>query len=111
AFTSVCTDQMRSLERNFERLKDAGIDVVLGVSVDAQPSKAVWAKAISVEDTLILADFEPKGEMSKAYGVYNEKRGISGRANIIVDEAGFISFAKEYKLSELPDIEEIIQNA
>ncbi|NLW54012.1 MAG: peroxiredoxin, partial [Clostridiaceae bacterium] len=55
--------------------------------------------------------FEPKGEISKAYGVYNEKRGISGRANIIVDEAGFISFAKEYKLSELPDIEEIIQKA
>ena len=111
AFTSVCTDQMRSLERNFERLKGAGIDVVLGVSVDAQPSKSVWAKAISVEDTLILADFEPKGEMSKAYGVYIEKRGISGRANVIVDEAGFISFAKEYKLGELPDIEEIIQNA
>ncbi len=111
AFTSVCTDQMRSLERNFERLKGAGIDVVLGVSVDAQPSKSVWAKAISVEDTLILPDFEPKGEMSKAYGVYIEKRGISGRANVIVDEAGFISFAKEYKLGELPDIEEIIQNA
>lgn len=109
AFTAVCTDQMRSLETNYKRLQEAGIDVVLGISVDAQPSKSVWAKAISLKKTLILADFEPKGEMSKAYGVYNEDMGTSGRANVVVDEAGIISYAREYKLSELPDLSEVIE--
>ena len=111
AFTATCTDQMRSLERNYDRLKEAGIDVVLGISADARPSKAVWAKAISLKNVLILADFEPKGEMSKAYGIYIENKGTSGRANIIVAEDGLISFAKEYGLSELPDVEEVIKNA
>ena len=34
AWTPVCTDQMRTLEREFERIREKGVDVVIGVSVD-----------------------------------------------------------------------------
>lgn len=110
AWTSVCTDQMRSLEREYERIKEKGVDVVLGVSVDAQPSKSVWAKALAIENVKLVADFEPKGEMSKAYGVYVDEMGASGRANILIDEDGKIAWSKEYEISELPCIEEVIEN-
>lgn len=110
AWTSVCTDQMRSLEREYERIQEKGVDVVLGVSVDAQPSKSVWAKALSIENVKLVADFEPKGEMSKAYGLYNEELGASERANILIDENGKIAWAKKYEISTLPCIEEVIEN-
>lgn len=110
AWTSVCTDQMRDLEREYERITEKGIEAVLALSVDAQPSKAVWAKALALENIKILADFEPKGEVSKAYGNYLEKMGASGRAVVVVDEGAKISYAKQYEPSELPDIEEIIEN-
>ena len=43
AWTSVCTDQMRDLDRNYDRFAEKNT-VVLGFSVDPQPSKSAWAK-------------------------------------------------------------------
>ena len=110
AWTPVCIDQMRSLEREYERLKRNGIDMVLGVSVDPVPSKAVWAKSLGIEDVVFVSDFEPKGEVSKSFGAYEEKIGISSRANILIDRDGKIEWVKQYKLSELPSIGELLEN-
>jgi alkyl hydroperoxide reductase subunit AhpC len=44
----------------------------------------------------VLADFEPKGEMSKAYGVYNDERGTSNRAVIIIDKEGVVRWMQEF---------------
>lgn len=109
AWTPVCTDQMRSLERKYDEIKEKGVDLVLGISVDSQPSKAVWAKALGIENVRIVSDFEPKGEMSKAYGVYLEDMGTSGRANILIGEDGKIAWSKEYDIPELPCVSEVIE--
>ncbi len=111
AWTSICTDQMRALEANYDRLKEKGIDEVLGISVDAQPSKAVWAKALGLKKVKLLADFEPKGQMSKAYDIWLDDMGASGHGNVIVDADGNIEWAKQYETKTLPDIEEVIKNA
>ena len=50
-----------------------------------------------------LSDFHPKGEASKAYDLYNEERGASKRAVIIVDKEGIIQFREEYEPGTLPD--------
>lgn len=110
AWTSVCTDQMRALESNYEKIKEKGVDLILGISVDAQPGKSVWAKSLGIEDVKILADFEPKGEMAKSYGLYNEKIGASERANVLVDEEGKVAWVKKYEISQLPDFEELLEN-
>jgi len=44
----------------------------------------------------VLADFHPKGQVSKLYGIYNEERGTANRAVIIVDKQGIVRFAKLY---------------
>lgn len=110
AWTPVCIDQMRSLESRYDDIKAKGVDVVLGVSVDPTPSKGVWAKSLGIENIKLVSDFEPKGEMSKEYDLYNEKMGTSGRANVLIDEDGVVVWAKEYEISTLPDIEELIEN-
>lgn len=109
AFTSVCTDQMRALEANYDRIIDKGVDEILGFSVDAQPAKAAWHKVLSMDKVVFVSDFEPKGEASKAWDLYEEKLGASTRANFVMDKEGNLEFLEKHELSKLPDIEEIIE--
>lgn len=108
AWTSICTDQMRDLERNFEKFSDLGV-VALGLSVDSAPSKSAWAKALSLDKLIILSDYNPFAEVTKNFGVYESKLNASGRANFLLDENLNLIWKKNYELSELPDLQEIFQ--
>jgi len=54
-----------------------------------------------------LSDFHPKGEVSKAYDLFNEERGASKRAVIIIDKEGVIRFRELYEPGTLPDPRDI----
>ena len=62
---------------------------VVGISVDSK-----WCHmAFSANHKFhfpVLADFEPKGFVSKLYEVYDEKEGESLRALYVLDEQGII---------------------
>ena len=106
AWTGVCTKQMQSLEANkgtFDSL-DA---VALGMSVDSVPCKKAWADSIGVENTRLLSDFWPHGEVAESYGLFLDDRGISNRANVIIDENKKVVFVKVYDIPQLPEINEI----
>ncbi|AWW27182.1 MULTISPECIES: redoxin domain-containing protein [unclassified Acetobacterium] len=107
AFTSVCTDQMRSLDRNANRFEEKNT-IVLGLSVDPQPSKSVWARALSLKHIRILSDFVPLGEVARDYGIFNEEHGASKRANILINETGMVIWVKKYEIRTLPDVEEVL---
>lgn len=107
AWTSVCAEQMKSLEANkktFDSLKA----VAVGVSVDTVPSKKAWADSLGIKHTRLLSDFWPHGKVAKAYGLFMKEDGISKRANVIIDEKQKIALVKIYRLSVLPDIKEIV---
>ncbi len=108
AWTGVCEIQMRTLEVKAASLAKLNTRA-LGISVDSPASKKAWAGSLGIERTALLADFWPHGEVAKRYALFREKDGISGRANIIVDEEGRIELVKAYRISEVPDIEEIIR--
>ena len=108
AWTSVCTDQMRALEAHRDRFEKNNV-VALGMSVDPAPSKKVWAQVLSIRQTKLLSDFWPHGEVAKAYDLFLEDMGISGRANILIDENGDIEWVKVYDIPQLPDIEEVLR--
>ena len=110
AYTPVCTDQMRSLERNYDRIQEKGDTVVIGISVDPFPAKAKWADILDLKDIKIVSDFFPYAEVTKAYGLFNEENGASKRANVIIDKEGKVQWVKVYGGSELPDVEEVIDN-
>ncbi len=107
AWTPVCAKQMKSLEDNKNRLDELKT-IALGISVDSVPSKNAWAKELGVQQTKLLADFWKHGRFAKELGIFREEDGFSERANIILDEDGKVVFVKLYPLSEVPDIEEII---
>jgi peroxiredoxin len=107
AWTSVCSEQMKSLENNKSAF-DSLNTIAVGISIDTVPSKKAWAKSLSIKNTRLLSDFWPHGKVADFYGIFRDKDGFSERANIIIDENQKIAFFKIYKLGQLPDIKEII---
>ena len=106
AWTSLCAEQMKTLEKNrraFAKLNT----VALGLSVDTVPSKKAWAASLKIKETRLLSDFWPHGKTAKSLGVFRPIQGSSERANIILDETGKVVFFKVYPVKQLPDINEI----
>ena len=62
---------------------------VIGISVDGAWCHAAFARQNKLRFPL-LADFEPKGAVARAYGVYNEKDGVCERALFVIDPDGII---------------------
>ncbi len=107
AWTPVCARQMQLLDKSKKALDKLNA-LAVGVSIDSVPSKAAWAKTLKIRNTRLLADFWPHGAIAKSLGILREE-GFSERANVIVDEAGKILFAKVYPIRQLPDMAEILQ--
>jgi peroxiredoxin/rhodanese-related sulfurtransferase/CBS domain-containing protein len=87
----VCSDQMALYQEilpEFERL-DA---TLLGVSVDSPWSHLAFAEDRNLHFPLI-ADFEPKGGLARAYGVYRAQDGTSERALYVIDGDGVVSWS------------------
>ena len=108
AFTPVCANQMRGYESDLAQFEKAGA-AVLGISIDAQPAKAAWAKSLDSISYDLLSDFHPHGDVAKKYGVFREKEGFSERAIFVVDKNGRIAWSKVYEIPELPKNEEVFE--
>src|SRR5437762_9948155 len=74
-WSPVCGDQVALYNELKEEFDRYGAEVV-GISVDGPWSHQAFARARSLFFPL-LADFEPKGEVSKEYGVYRYGDGTS----------------------------------
>jgi peroxiredoxin len=83
---------------------------VLGISVDSVPSHVAFAKSIGgIESYPLLADFHPKGEVSKKYGVWKDDAGICERAIFIVDKQGKIAYIDVHDISEQPENTQLLE--
>ena len=78
-WSPVCSDQMALYNEIKPEFDKYGAQV-LGLSVDS-----VWCHLAFARDRKLriplLADFEPKGNVAKAYGVYRNGEGVSERAS------------------------------
>jgi peroxiredoxin len=99
-FTSVCSDQLSVYQEVLGEIESKGA-ALLGISVDSSDSHRVFREQLNLEMPL-LADFHPKGDVARAYGVYSEKYGKSARALFLVDEDGVIRWAYESHPLKVP---------
>ena len=87
----VCSDQMALYNEILPEFRRHNAEL-LGISVDG-----VWCHAaFSANRKLhfpLLADFEPKGAVSRAYGVYRDSDGFSERALFVLDGDGVIRWS------------------
>jgi peroxiredoxin len=83
---------------------------VLGISVDSVPSHVAFAKSLGgIERYPLLADFHPKGEVSKTYGVYIDEKGICERAIVVVDKEGIVRYIDVHNIGEAPENEQVLE--
>lgn len=83
---------------------------VVGISVDSVPSHVAFAKSLGgIQNYPLLADFHPKGEVSKKYGVWKEDKGISERAVFIIDKQGKVRYVDVHDISEAPENAQLIE--
>ncbi|WP_246191513.1 redoxin domain-containing protein [Pseudoxanthomonas gei] len=90
-WSPVCGDQMalyNELMPEFRRFHAT----VIGISVDGPWCHAAFALDRKLHFPL-LADFEPKGEVSRRYGVYQLPEGISERALFVIDAEGIVRWS------------------
>ena len=78
-FSPVCTDQLNVYQEVLPEL-DAQL---YGVSVDSAWAHKAFQKHLGTTIPL-LADFHPKGEVAKAYGVWVEDYGVAARALVMI---------------------------
>lgn len=92
-FSPVCTDQLTAYRELVPELDEAGVEMV-GISVDSAFAHAAFREKLGI-DTVLLADFEPKGEVASAYGAYIEGAGIASRALVLIDADGVVEWVYE----------------
>lgn len=90
-WSPVCSDQMALYNEMLDYFHKANAQLI-GISVDGK-----WCHmSFSADRKLhfpLLADFEPKGAVAKAYGVYDDKSGECQRALFVIDEQGIIKWS------------------
>jgi mycoredoxin-dependent peroxiredoxin len=78
---------MQAFQSNLEKLEAADTQV-LGVSMDSPFSNKAWSEQIKVTFPL-LSDWG--GDVTRQYGLYDDKRKIGRRVNFLIDKEGKIA--------------------
>ncbi|MBV9006498.1 MAG: redoxin domain-containing protein [Solirubrobacterales bacterium] len=100
AFSPVCTDQLGLYEEMLDEFKSRGA-TLYGVSCDAHYSQRAFRDQLGVTIEQ-LSDFEPKGEVCRAFGVYHPG-GFAQRALVIIGREGVVTWSYQADApSELP---------
>lgn len=82
--------------------------MLVAISVDSKPTNIAYANSMGIKSYNILADFHPKGEVGKKYGVYMEDKGINARATIVIGKDGKVKWAKVNDLGAQRTNDEIL---
>jgi peroxiredoxin len=92
-FSPVCGDQFSIYQEVKPEIEEKGVELV-GISVDSAWAHRAFQEKLGFEFTL-LSDFEPKGEVSRAYGSYIDRVGTANRTLVLVDEEGVVAWTYE----------------
>lgn len=90
-FSPVCTDQLSIYQEVLGEIEARGASLV-GVSVDSAYCHRAFREQFNLTIPL-LADFHPKGAMSRRYGAYQEDFGANNRSLVLVGEDGVVRWS------------------
>jgi mycoredoxin-dependent peroxiredoxin len=82
---------------------------ILQISADPAPSLKGWAEKLGGVPFPLLSDYWPHGAAGKAYGIFNEERGMDKRAAYVLDDKGIIRYMKVYEPGKIPESNELLE--
>jgi peroxiredoxin len=106
-FSPVCTDQLSVYQADMGEFERRGVRL-LGISVDNVYCHKAFQDHLKLTMPL-LADFHPKGKVSRAYGVWSERYGQAGRALVLVAPDGTVEWSHTSPALEYPAMSLIFQ--
>ncbi|MEN3583019.1 MULTISPECIES: peroxiredoxin [unclassified Streptomyces] len=106
AFTGVCAGELGEVRDNLSRFVERDTQV-LAVSNDSIHTLRVFAEQEALEYPL-LSDFWPHGEVSRAYGVFDETKGCAVRGTFVVDKDGVVRWNVVNALPDARDLDEYV---
>ncbi|MFJ8080911.1 peroxiredoxin [Streptomyces sp. SAI-170] len=106
AFTGVCTGELCEVRDNLPKFADRDTQV-LAVSNDSIHTLRVFGEQEGLEYPL-LSDFWPHGEVSRAYGVFDEDKGCAVRGTFVIDKEGVVRWTVVNGLPDARDLNEYV---
>ena len=103
----VCSSQL-ALYNEARSMFEAHDAQLLGISVDDMTSHLAFAGALNLKYPL-LSDDAPAGELARAYGVYNESKGVCERALFVLDAQGIVRWSHVSPLGVNPGANGILE--
>ncbi|MFJ9866042.1 peroxiredoxin [Streptomyces sp. NPDC101165] len=107
AFTGVCTGELCALRDSLPQFSDRDTQL-LAVSNDSIHTLRVFAEQEGLEYPL-LSDFWPHGNVSRAYGVFDEDKGCAVRGTFIIDKEGVVRWTVINGLPDARDLNEYVK--
>jgi peroxiredoxin len=92
-WSPTCTDQLNVYQEVLGDLEARGTRLY-GISVDSAFSHKAFQDHLGIAIPL-LADFHPKGEVSRAYDVFIEERGHNQRALVMIGPDGKVLWSHQ----------------
>ena len=105
-WSPVCGDQMALYNEVLPEFRRHQAELI-GISVDGAWCHSAFATGRKLHFPL-LADFEPKGAVARAYGVYRASDGFSERALFVIDAEGVIRWSHVSPVGVNPGAEGIL---
>jgi peroxiredoxin len=106
-WSPVCGDQMSLYNEVLPEFKRYNAEL-FGISVDGPWCHRAYSEFRNLHFPL-LCDFEPKGEVARAYGVYRRGEGVCERALFVIDPAGAISWSYVSPIDVNPGADGILE--
>jgi peroxiredoxin len=106
-WSPVCSDQMALYQAVLPEFQQFDAEL-LGISVDGVWCHRAFAQNRNLRFPL-LADFEPKGDVARAYHVYRSHDGTSERALYVIDADGIVRWSYVSLLDVNPGADGILR--
>ncbi|MCX5477441.1 redoxin domain-containing protein [Kaistia geumhonensis] len=106
-WSPVCGDEVSLFNEVLPEFHRFGAQLV-GISTDGVWCHAAFAAERKLHFPL-LADFEPKGEVARRYGVYRAAEGVADRALFVIDAEGVIRWSYVSPLGINPGADGILE--
>jgi len=104
AFSGVCTGEMAGIRDRLAEFLTFDTEVV-AISCDPVYSLRAFADQDGLNFPL-LSDFWPHGGVARAFGVFDEAKGVSRRSSYVIDKEGLVRWAVHNAMPEGRDLDE-----
>ena len=102
AFSGVCTGELCAMRDEFPEVTRDDVEL-LTVSVDSTFTHRAWSDAEKFQFGL-LSDFWPHGGVAKAYGIFDDQRGVATRGTFVIDKEGVVRWKVVNPVPQARDI-------